>query len=480
MKLDLSTLYLRLNLRRYKRVLLACLITLCVGLLVICINQFTQWRQRKVLETEVQTQCQNARQQLMRSLNSRRGTLTFIRDILNRQPDLNFSQLQAVGASASEHTRHLLGTGLTRHTAKPVWWDGPQQLSRSEFQALNQSVLQRSRIPGIWKVPSTHVVDLEKKRTLLVMMEPLRHSKLQKTAVVGIFDAIPLLEDFFSTFSDSRHRFRVVSNETVLYEDQAWLRLDSLTNSKPITAESTLTIDALHWVIQMQPGDTGLIKTLSWISILVIALSVLAGIGLVGVVWLLATRTYILQQAVTRRTAALRRTTARLRQLATTDELTGLFNRRFFLNRWSLEFERARRYQRPLACLMIDVNGFKQVNDQLGHPTGDQVLKKVSASLRKQVRNTDVLARFGGDEFIVALPETTLVQAEIVADKLRQISIPAIDDAPSPKVTLSVGIGHIEASSQTPNDVLKLADEKLYVDKRRSKITPKSPSLSTT
>lgn len=466
-----------LPLLKHRRVLFACLLTLCVGLLVFSINQFTHWRQERVLEAEISGQLQQTKKQLFRTISSRRGTLTFIRDTLNREPNLSFSQLQAIGASASEHTRHLLGTGLTRYTAKPIWWDGPQQIDRREFQTLNASIIQRSKIPGIWSVPSTHIVDTESQRTFLVMMEPLRTSKLRNTAVVGVFDAIPLLEDFFSTITASRHLFRIVSGDRVLYEDTHWIPLDSnAPNDVLVSAEDTLTIDAMHWVIQVQPGETGLVQTLSWISILVITLSAIAGFGGIGIIWLLATRAYILQQAVIRRTAALRRTTSRLRQLATTDELTGLFNRRFFLSRWNLEFQRARRYQRPLACLMIDVNGFKEVNDKLGHPAGDQVLKTVAETLKNQIRNSDLLARFGGDEFIIALPETAPDQAATVADKLRKIRIPAQDDT-SVSVTLSVGIGTLQGTENSPAEVLKAADGRLYRDKRQSKITPKSLSL---
>ena len=157
--------------------------------------------------------------------------------------------------------------------------------------------------------------------------------------------------------------------------------------------------------------------------------------------------------------------------MAVTDELTGLYNRRFFLDRWTWECARAKRYQRPLACLMIDINGFKQVNDQLGHPTGDLVLKHVAQELKTALRQADILARIGGDEFVIALPETSLEQAEAVADKLRRVSIPVEGERAKrlPPVSLSVGLGRVEQPDDSPQAILQAADQSLYASKRRKK-----------
>ena len=233
-----------------------------------------------------------------------------------------------------------------------------------------------------------------------------------------------------------------------------------------------MKIDAERWTIRMQPGVTHVVRALSWYNVLIVGLSVVAGIFLTIIVWILATRTLILERAVQRRTAALRRTSKRLRQLATTDELTGLYNRRFFLDRWSWECDRATRYRRPLACLMVDVNGFKQVNDRLGHHAGDLVLKDVAEELRAALRQSDILARFGGDEFIVALPETSIEQAEAVAEKLRQVAIHAgngDDQRRSPAVRLSVGVSQVTSGKQAPDEIIQAADQALYSTKRQSK-----------
>ena len=232
-----------------------------------------------------------------------------------------------------------------------------------------------------------------------------------------------------------------------------------------------MAVDSARWTLQMQPGSSRVTQALSWFNMLLISLSLIAGIGVTVIVWLLATRAWILQRAVARRTAALRRTLKRLRQMAITDELTGLHNRRFFLDRWTWECDRAKRYQRPLACLIIDVNGFKQVNDQLGHPAGDLVLKHVAQELKTALRQADILARFGGDEFVIALPETSLEQAEAVAEKLRQVSIPVPEGVArrlSP-ISLSVGLSLVEQEDDSPQEILQAADQSLYASKRHRK-----------
>jgi diguanylate cyclase (GGDEF)-like protein len=218
----------------------------------------------------------------------------------------------------------------------------------------------------------------------------------------------------------------------------------------------------------MQPGATQVAQTLSWVTVALIVLSVIAGLGVSAIVWILAARTWILERAVTRRTAALQRALKRVRQLAITDELTGLYNRRFFLKRWIWEWERATRYGRPIACLMMDVNKFKDVNDRLGHAAGDEVLRRVARELQRILRQSDILCRFGGDEFIAALPETTQAQAQAVAEKLRKVRVPVAQPLAStmPAVTLSVGVAVLEAGMKQHEDVLEAADRALYEQKR--------------
>ena len=98
----------------------------------------------------------------------------------------------------------------------------------------------------------------------------------------------------------------------------------------------------------------------------------------------------------------------KIEQIAVTDELTGLFNRRGFLQLGEREFERAVRFNRPLAALMFDLDHFKRVNDTYGHPAGDQVLRALTACFRQNTRGIDVVGRYGGEEFVLLLPETPL------------------------------------------------------------------------
>jgi diguanylate cyclase (GGDEF)-like protein len=170
--------------------------------------------------------------------------------------------------------------------------------------------------------------------------------------------------------------------------------------------------------------------------------------------------------------------------MASTDELTTLHNRRFFLERWNEEVARAKRYRRNLSCLVIDVNGFKQINDQTGHLMGDLVLRQVSSGLRKQLRKTDLLARFGGDEFVVALPETEMAQASRVAKKLRGLDFNREETLARDRVgpvSLSVGVAQLQ-ENDSPLAVIERADQDLYASRRGtqvSKVMEWAPAEST-
>ncbi len=99
-------------------------------------------------------------------------------------------------------------------------------------------------------------------------------------------------------------------------------------------------------------------------------------------------------------------TTKRLEEMAITDELTGLYNRRFFWEELKAEFVRTQRFRLDLSCLMIDLDFFKEINDRHGHQTGDRALKSMAQLLRENCREPDTLARFGGEEFVAILPQT--------------------------------------------------------------------------
>jgi diguanylate cyclase (GGDEF)-like protein/PAS domain S-box-containing protein len=161
-----------------------------------------------------------------------------------------------------------------------------------------------------------------------------------------------------------------------------------------------------------------------------------------------------------------------LRRLADNDALTGLCNRRRFEREVTEQMGRAHRYGEQAALLMIDLNGFKEVNDTWGHRTGDRVLKVISAAMAKRLRATDILARVGGDEFAVLLPHANALQGQAIAESLRDL-IGGFDiEVENGEVQLSASIGVVQIDSDSPSDeaVLAEADRLMYRDKshRRS------------
>ena len=157
-----------------------------------------------------------------------------------------------------------------------------------------------------------------------------------------------------------------------------------------------------------------------------------------------------------------------LRNLAMVDPLTGLYNRRFAEQRLAAEVARSERKGHPLTVLTLDLNSFKQINDTYGHPAGDQVLQEFAARLNKVIRGADLAVRFGGDEFLVLLPECTLPQLQLVLGRLGSLEV----DWQGQKipVTFSAGWKQYELGER-PEEMLARADELLYARKRAGKIT---------
>ena len=160
---------------------------------------------------------------------------------------------------------------------------------------------------------------------------------------------------------------------------------------------------------------------------------------------------------------------AKLEELAITDALTGLFNFRYLHTRLREEFKRAERYRDPLACAMIDIDQFKEINDSHGHDVGDAVLKEVSRRIRSVVREIDVVTRYGGDEFLAMLPNTHFSGAVTVAHRLWSAtrSHPVRASAGSIPVTVSVGVAlYPSRDVRTKQELLRAADQALYTAKR--------------
>lgn len=167
---------------------------------------------------------------------------------------------------------------------------------------------------------------------------------------------------------------------------------------------------------------------------------------------------------VDERTQALRESEERLGNLTTTDDLTGASNRGYFLEMSKMEFYRARRYQRPLAVIMIDGDRFKSINDSHGHAVGDQVLQSLTRTCQGVLRASDIFGRIGGEEFAATLPDTDAEGAMEVAERLRQAveeSEVLIEDG-AVKMTISVGVAVISDETTEYENLLKKADDALY------------------
>lgn len=161
-----------------------------------------------------------------------------------------------------------------------------------------------------------------------------------------------------------------------------------------------------------------------------------------------------------------------LERLATRDALTGLYNRRYFIGHLEDEIARAVRYKIPIACILIDIDDFKSVNDTFGHMEGDEVLRDVSKRTLDSVRGTDIVARYGGEELIILLPQTNLEGATKHANRLLQtISGKCYRGLPEDYViTISIGISlHESNDSLTADEFIKKADLALYEAKRQGK-----------
>ncbi len=164
-------------------------------------------------------------------------------------------------------------------------------------------------------------------------------------------------------------------------------------------------------------------------------------------------------------------TNRRLQEVALTDSLTGLPNRRFAMERLRQEWAASSRNRRPLACMVIDVDNFKRINDTYGHDAGDVALKDTAAAFRKALRGHDVVCRVGGDEFLVICPDTGLEAALACAERVRVAveRVPIHAGTHKLNASLSVGVAVREPGMRDPDDLIKGADRGVYVAKQRGR-----------
>ena len=173
-------------------------------------------------------------------------------------------------------------------------------------------------------------------------------------------------------------------------------------------------------------------------------------------------------QEVCDKNAQLERSLLKVEELAATDPLTGLYNRRHFANVFDRLFSESCRHDTDLSCMMIDLDKYKSINDTCGHQAGDEVLMLAAKVIRNQLRPMDAAARFGGDEFVLLLPETSAAETEIVARRIRQAFKPAtaLLLGRAEGISMSIGIGSVRANQPShPDQLIAAADKALYRSK---------------
>jgi len=173
----------------------------------------------------------------------------------------------------------------------------------------------------------------------------------------------------------------------------------------------------------------------------------------------------------------------KLLRLATTDPLTGLFNRRYVDDRFAIELSRAQRHKEPLTIALIDADRFKSFNDTHGHAAGDAALCSVATTLRQSFRLSDTVGRFGGEEFVVIMPQTDLATAQRKLESLRALIANSPMRLPNSdrfaEITISAGIASFPQDSSSETELFATADERLFQAKRegRNRVAAGSPFL---
>lgn len=155
-----------------------------------------------------------------------------------------------------------------------------------------------------------------------------------------------------------------------------------------------------------------------------------------------------------------------LEKISITDELTSLYNRRYLISKLSEELERAKRYSKLLTIMILDLDNFKQFNDYNGHVRGDILLKNIAVLLKDSIRKPDFIARYGGDEFVIVMPETDKNMAHILAERLKEIllqyNFTNLANMTNEKISFSVGIAVFPDEANNIDELIKKADIELY------------------
>lgn len=191
-------------------------------------------------------------------------------------------------------------------------------------------------------------------------------------------------------------------------------------------------------------------KQLDKNALLILLLAVITASLLIVTLWYLTKR-------LTQRIAEIRK---QIEEMAIKDGLTGVFNRKYALIRFEEEFDRAKRVNRDMCCIMLDIDFFKKINDKYGHLAGDEVLKETAGRVKAITRKYDVLGRYGGEEFIIIMPDTGIEAAKDSAQRIREeVKARPVKDI---TVTISLGVAMLRPDDGRIEDIIKRADEKLY------------------
>ncbi len=234
--------------------------------------------------------------------------------------------------------------------------------------------------------------------------------------------------------------------------------------------------------------STTLVASGGWLLLLrgqlLVLVGCLVGVGIFGFHWEPETSDWVLLAnipmlvtypvAVSAATYKLARRVVRqnqlLNQLSRTDSLTTLANRHHWQQSLTLEFQRYLRTRRPASLVMLDLDGFKHLNDAHGHPLGDRVLRRVADILHENCRTIDTPGRFGGDEFGLVMPETDRDGARMLMERVRrEVEREVFDEADTIQVTVSVGVAEIDGTMSDPVDWIKAADDALYLAKEQGR-----------
>ena len=413
---------------RTRRLFVGSLIGLGIAAGIAATALFIRWQTERAWGAQTRLVLDQTARQLAGTLEGRRKAVALLGDTLGAARSIGEAERIHLARGAMGDVPDLAGIGWVDFRDWIHWWIPPPAVRPGQISSVAEQALRRTWLRDLFGFSSALFFLPEPGRPVMVVIEQPRLSGSWRHRIISVLELAPLLERWLGALPA-----QLVQKGQVLYRSGHWR--EGLPDSSVL--EAPVRFEGARWVLQIQRGESG---PRPWLG------SLLLGGCLLGIL----------------STGMMMWAAEHMRQLALTDELTGLPNRRYFLERWTEEVDRAKRYGRSLSCLLMDLNSFKRINDRFGHPVGDRLLKRVARELRSCMRRTDVLARYGGDEFIIALPETDRAGAEAVAAKLRALSVryPLLEP-----IRLSVGSAHLRAED-SPQEVIRRADADLYASRR--------------